>query len=111
MGLLRIIAEWRARRHWGRVKDEDLSGTNHAITRLQHPELGPLIVACVCGEVFWTHRRFKSELVREADFRDREAWLRAFRAQLGFKHVKDVTPAKAKKVRGIKKPKSGGAWF
>lgn len=111
MGLLRNFAEWRAERHWRRSRDLDLSGTNHAITRLQHPELGPLVVACVCGKVFWCHRKFRSEIIKREECDTEEFYVSALRFQLGFKQVKDVSPAKARKVRGLKKPKSGGAWF
>jgi len=100
--LLYELRKLKAERHWRKARDEDLSGVNHVITTLKHPEHGNLALACACGEVFWCNGIFRGELVKREDYESAKSYRRALHAQFGVKS-KDVTSRKAKKLRGLNK--------
>lgn len=105
------LASLQADRHYRKARDGDLSGVEHGVARLRHPEHGVIALGCLCGEWFWLHRKFRDEAVRRQDFDSDAAYRRAFRTQLGVV-ARDVSPRKARRVRGKSRARSAGpAWF
>lgn len=109
VGVGSAVAEFLATRHYERERDRDLSGRNHGAVRMKGKD-GTMLVACLCGRVFWAHRSIRKDVVRRDRYPTEEAYLRAFRAQLGI-IATDVTPRKAKRLRGSRTaeaiPRSG----
>ena len=68
-----------------------------------------LAEACICGKVFWCHKKFRAEIVKRKDYESDKEYRSAFRAQFGIT-ASDVTAKKAKSLRGIKKSKKKGGW-